>query len=55
MLSWAITFFVIALVAAAVGFGGVAGLAATIGKVCAFVFLVLFILSLLSGRRAPIA
>jgi uncharacterized membrane protein YtjA (UPF0391 family) len=31
MLNWAITFFVIALIAALLGFGGVAGMSAHIG------------------------
>ena len=31
MLSWAITFFVIAIIAAALGFSGVAGMSANIG------------------------
>jgi uncharacterized membrane protein YtjA (UPF0391 family) len=31
MLNWAITFFVIALIAAVLGFGGVAGMSAHIG------------------------
>lgn len=48
MLGWAIMFLIIALVAAAFGFGGVAGLAATIGKILFVVFLVLFAVSLLA-------
>jgi uncharacterized membrane protein YtjA (UPF0391 family) len=50
MLSWSITFLVIALISGALGFFGVAGLAATIAKVCFFLFLVLFVVSLLGGR-----
>lgn len=53
MLSWALTFLVIALVAAVLGFGGIAGTAAGIAKVLFLVFLVLFIVSLLFGRRGP--
>ena len=34
MLSWALTFLVIALIAAVLGFGGVAGTAASIAKSC---------------------
>ena len=49
LLGWAIFFFIIALVAAFFGFRGVAGTAATIGKLLFFVFLVLFIISLLVG------
>jgi uncharacterized membrane protein YtjA (UPF0391 family) len=51
MLSWAITFLVIALIAAALGFGGIAGAATGIAKILFFVFLVLFVISLLAGRR----
>lgn len=50
MLSWALAFFVIALIAGVLGFGVVAGTAATIAKVCFFLFLVLFIISLFTGK-----
>ncbi len=53
MLSWSLTFLVIAILAAAFGFGGIAGTAVGIAKVLFFVFLVLFILSLVFGRRVP--
>ena len=54
MLLWAVTFFIIALVAALFGFGGIAAAATGIAKILFFVFLVLFILSLIAGivRRA---
>ena len=55
MLSWAITFLVIALIAAALGFGGLAGTAAGFAKILFLVFLVLFVLSLIFGRgRTPV-
>jgi uncharacterized membrane protein YtjA (UPF0391 family) len=47
MLSYAITFLIIALIAGVLGFGVIAGTAATIAKVLFIVFLVLFIASLL--------
>jgi len=47
MLSWALTFFVLALLAAILGFGGIAAGAASIGKVVFFLFLVLFVASLI--------
>jgi len=47
MLSWALTFFVLALLAAILGFGGIAAGAASIGKVLFFLFLVLFVASLI--------
>lgn len=50
MLSWALTFLVVALIAAALGFGGIAGTAAGIAKVLFFVFLVLFLISLVVPR-----
>jgi len=51
MLSWALTFLIIALVAAALGFGGVAGAATGIAKILFFVFLIAFVISLVMGRR----
>jgi uncharacterized membrane protein YtjA (UPF0391 family) len=54
MLSWAIMFLIIALIAGVLGFGVVAGTAAWIAKVCFVVFLVLFLVSLLSGRRVNV-
>ncbi len=51
MLSYTILFVVIALIAGVLGFGVVTGTAATIAKVCFFLFLVLFVVSLVSGRR----
>jgi uncharacterized membrane protein YtjA (UPF0391 family) len=49
MLSWAATFFVIAIIAAIFGFGGIATGAAGIAKVLFFVFLVVFFISLVTG------
>ncbi|EMI53733.1 membrane protein containing DUF1328 [Rhodopirellula sallentina SM41] len=49
------TFLIIALIAGVLGFGVVAGTAATIAKVLFFVFLVLFVIGLLMGRRGPVA
>ncbi|MDZ4848429.1 MAG: DUF1328 domain-containing protein [Pirellulaceae bacterium] len=51
MLSWALTFLIIALIAGVLGFGVVAGTAASIAKVLFFVFLVLFVIGLFMGRR----
>ena len=50
MLRWAIIFFVVALIAAFMGFGGVAGEAAWIGKVLLVVFLILAVVSMVMGR-----
>jgi len=54
MLSWALTFLVIAVIAAFLGFGVIAGTAATLAKILFFVFLVLFVVALVSGRRVKI-
>jgi uncharacterized membrane protein YtjA (UPF0391 family) len=51
MLWYAWVFLVIALLAAVLGFGGVAVAAAGIAKICFVVFLLLFLGSLLVGRR----
>ena len=51
MLSYAISFVVIALIAGLFGFGLVGGMAYGAAKICFFIFLVLAVLSLLSGRR----
>ena len=55
MLYWAATFLVIALNAALFGFGGIAAGASSIAQILFFVFIVLFVLSLLFGgfRRGP--
>jgi len=55
MLQYAAVFFVIALIAAIFGFTGIAVGAAEIAKVLFFIFLVLFVISLLVGmfRRSP--
>jgi uncharacterized membrane protein YtjA (UPF0391 family) len=47
MLNWSITFFVIAIIAAVLGFTGIASSAAGIAKILFGVFLVLFVVSLL--------
>lgn len=51
MLRYAAIFLVIAIIAAVFGFGGIAAGAATIAKVLFFVFLLLFVLSLLFGAK----
>ena len=55
MLRWALLFFVVAIVAAVFGFGGLAGEAAWIGKILLFVFLILAVVSLVAGRRSSVA
>jgi uncharacterized membrane protein YtjA (UPF0391 family) len=53
MLRWALAFFVLALIAGVLGFGGLGGDLAYIAKVLVFVFLVLFVVSLIFGRSGP--
>jgi uncharacterized membrane protein YtjA (UPF0391 family) len=55
MLHYALVFFVVALIAAVFGFGGIAAGAAEIAKILFFIFLVLFVVSLVVGlfRRGP--
>mgnify|MGYP002787867451 CR=1 FL=1 len=57
MLQWVITFFILAVIAAIFGFGGLAGTFSSIAKFLAILFVALLIISLLynlvSGRRAP--
>ena len=54
MLWYTIVFLIIAIVAAIFGFGGISQAAAGIAKVLFFVFLVLFIVSLIFGRRGTV-
>jgi len=55
MFGWAITFLIIALIAAVLGFGGIAGVAIEAAKIIFFVALILFVISavfgLIGGRR----
>lgn len=56
MLGWALTFLIIALIAAVLGFGGIAGTAIEIAKIIFFVAIILFLISAVVGfarRRAP--
>ena len=48
MLSWTLTFVILALIAAVLGFGGLAGTFAGIAKILFFVFLVLLVVSAIS-------
>jgi uncharacterized membrane protein YtjA (UPF0391 family) len=51
MLKYTVTFLLIAIVAGILGFGVIAGTAALFAKILFFIFLVLFIASLLRGRK----
>jgi uncharacterized membrane protein YtjA (UPF0391 family) len=54
MLRWAVIFLIIALAAAVLGFGALEGTAMWIAKVLFVVFLVLFVISCVTGRRTPL-
>ena len=56
MLSWTLAFFVLAIIAGVLGFTTVAGAAMEIAQILFFVFLVLFIISLVlpRGRNIPL-
>jgi uncharacterized membrane protein YtjA (UPF0391 family) len=49
MLRWALIFLVIALIAGALGFTGVAGASIAIAKTLFFIFLVIFAVLLVAG------
>lgn len=57
MLQWAFTFLVLALVAAFLGFGGVAAISIEIARILFVVFIVLFIVAAvvhaMRGRAPP--
>jgi len=55
MLRWSLIFFIVAIIAAVFGFGGVASGASEIARVLFFFFIVFFVVSLIwglaTGRR----
>ena len=56
MLGWAVTFLIIALRAAVLGFGGIAAALAGIAKILFFIFLVMCVIFFVfgwRGRRVP--
>lgn len=54
MLNWALTFFLIALVAAVLGFRGVAGMSAQMGYIFVVVAVIFLAIGLLSGHGTPV-
>ena len=56
MLRWALMFFIVALIAGVLGFGGIAIAAAGMARILFFIFIILFLVSLLGhlfrGRNA---
>ena len=55
MLGWALTFLVVALIAAALGFGGIAGASAGIAQILFYIFIALFLIAMIARtvRGAP--
>ncbi|NVJ62255.1 MAG: DUF1328 domain-containing protein [Gammaproteobacteria bacterium] len=55
MLRWSLIFLAIAFLSALFGFGGIAGVAVSLAKISFFIFLVLFVITLIahlfSGRK----
>jgi uncharacterized membrane protein YtjA (UPF0391 family) len=51
MLHYAWIFLILAIIAAIFGFGGIAAAAAGFAKVLFFIFIALFVIGLLTGRR----
>ena len=54
MISWAVTFLVIALIAAVLGFSGIAGTAVNLAWIFAVIGIVLAIVFGVMGRRPPV-
>ena len=58
MLGWALTFLIVALIAAVLGFGGIAGFAVEIAKIIFFVAILLFaiaaVVGLVRGRNPTV-
>jgi uncharacterized membrane protein YtjA (UPF0391 family) len=54
MISWAVTFLVIALIAAVLGFSGIAGTAVNLAWICAIIGIILALVFGILGRRPPV-
>jgi len=50
MLRWSVTFFIVAIVTALFGFGGMTTGAASIAQILFYIFIVLFAVSLMFGN-----
>lgn len=49
MFNWALTFFIVALIAAVLGFGGIAGAAAGVAKFIFIAAVILLVVAMLTG------
>jgi uncharacterized membrane protein YtjA (UPF0391 family) len=56
MLKWAVIFLIVALIAGVLGFTSLSGTSATIAKWLAIIFLILLVVSLLTGavKKPPV-
>ena len=54
MLNWAVIFFIIAIVAALLGFTSIAGSAVEIAKILFFVFLIVAVVAFIYGRTRKV-
>ena len=54
MISWAVTFLIIAIIAALLGFSGIAGTAVNIAWALAVIGIILALVFMVMGRRPPI-
>jgi uncharacterized membrane protein YtjA (UPF0391 family) len=54
MLNWAVTFLIIAIIAAVLGFSGIAGTAVNIAWILFVVGLILALVFFVVGRRPPV-
>ena len=52
MLRWSLIFFIISLIAAALGYGGIAAESAEIAKILFFIFLAIFVVMVILGLIA---
>ena len=54
MLRWAITFLCLALIAAVLGFSGIAGAAAGMAKILFYVFIAFMVISFFFGKKKTV-
>jgi uncharacterized membrane protein YtjA (UPF0391 family) len=54
MLHYSLVFLIVAIIAAVLGFSGIAGTATWIAKVLFFVFLVVWLIAFITGRKPKI-
>ena len=54
MISWAVTFLIIAIIAAVFGFSGIAGTAVNIAWILFVVGLIMAVVFFVTGRRPPV-